>query len=241
MGHYFGYKPDKPDTRDFIYKPTLAVEKLPTMVDLRKTCSPVRDQGQLGSCTWQSMVGFREFQERLTDDKFIPLSVLFGYYNTRVDEGTEDEDSGCYLRDCWKQLQKVGTCANKYWPYDISVFDEKPSDEAYASSIWKITTYHRLNTLTDVKTHLVEGLPVVIGFTVYESFENIGSDGVMPMPTAWESVLGGHAVVVVGYDDSKKWFIVRNSWGNSWGDAGYFYMPYEFVTPNDVSDMWAAV
>jgi len=240
MKHFYGYIPDKEDKRDFLYKAVLPAETLPSMIDLRKQCSPIRDQGQLGSCTWESMVGFREWMDKKATNKYTTLSVLFGYYNTRVDEGTPNEDSGCELRDCLKELNQVGTCPNKYWAYYISRFAKKPSANAYAHSTYKINAYHRLNTLQDVKVCLANGSPVIIGFTVYESFENISSNGIMPMPNPYEQVLGGHAVVVVGYDDTKQQLIVRNSWGKHWGAKGYFYMPYKFVTSDDVSDMWSA-
>ncbi|MDR3572849.1 MAG: C1 family peptidase [Anaerolineaceae bacterium] len=246
MKHSYGNIPSKPDIRDDLYNFRtlgLAQEALPISADLRKYCSPVRDQGQLGSCTWESMTAFREFVERKVKVAKPTLSVLFGYYNTRCDEGTSDQDSGCELRDCWKQLQKTGTCLTKYWPYSIKKFAKKPSANAYSNSIYKISSYHALSSSNDIKTCLASGWPVVIGFTVYDSFESdaVAATGIMPMPKRGEQVLGGHAVVVVGYDDSKQWFIVRNSWGKTWGDKGYFYMPYQFVTAQNVSDMWTAL
>jgi C1A family cysteine protease len=60
------------------------------------------------------------------------------------------------------------------------------------------------------------------------------------MPKHSESVLGGHAVVCCGYDDSKQVFICRNSWGKNWGDSGYFYMPYQYLLARNLSsDFWA--
>jgi C1A family cysteine protease len=233
-----GYIPSKADLRDEGYRFSAAPQAvLPSMVDLRKQCSPIRDQGQLGSCTCEALVGLLEFNQK----PLVTKSVLFPYYNTRLAEGYPNEDSGCEPRDVFKSAVTDGDCANKYWPYYITRFSRKPSANAYAKAIYHVASYHTLAGLRDIKAVLAGGHPVYIGFTVYSSFEDAGiaKTGIMTMPEKDEEILGGHAVLVVGYDDSQQWLIVRNSWGLNWGVKGYFFMPYTFVTKTNVSDMWS--
>jgi C1A family cysteine protease len=104
----------------------------------------------------------------------------------------------------------------------------------------QITQYQRVDnrSVEAIKTPLAEGHPVVFGFSVYDSFESdqVAKDGVVPMPQKGEELLGGHAVLAVGYDDGSKMFIVRNSWGPKWGREGYCMMPYEYLTNTDLAD-----
>jgi C1A family cysteine protease len=241
--HYYGMIPSSPDERDSQYHFRtlgLRAEVLPTVVDLRKYCSPIRDQGQLGSCTAEAMIAWLEFQERKLVQPKITLSVLFMYYYSRLAEGTETQDSGCEPRDVMKVCQSIGTRANRLWPYYISRFSKKPSDAAFAAPKYSIHSYHRMSSLLDVKTCLASGWPVYIGMTVYSSMESeeVSKTGVLPMPQPGEKVLGGHAVLIVGYNDTQQQFTIRNSWGKSWGSAGYFFMSYAYLTPENVSDLW---
>lgn len=236
----YGYKPSPKDERDFIYfSPTI---QLPDSVDLRSQTSPVRDQGQLGSCTAFAIgTGMREFLQIKNKGKSSVLSPQFLYYEERRLEGTVNEDSGAYPRDGFKTLLKKGICLESKDKYNIYKFTKKPSLLAYVNALsYKIKAYHRLNTLQDIQTCLAGGYGVVIGFDVYESFESIGSDGLMPMPQPGEQLLGGHAVFVVGYRVDNN-LIVKNSWGTGWRDAGFFYMPFNYVTSQNVSDIWTAV
>jgi C1A family cysteine protease len=240
MTHKYGYIPSKPDTRDYKYVRAVPIEALPPVVDLTSKLSPIRDQKDLGSCSWEAMVAFLEFNQK----PLITKSVLFGYYNTRLGEGAPNEDTGCEPRDVFKSAQKDGDCANKYWPYWTCRFNKKPSTKAYTNAIYHITSYHALTNLHDIKACLASGSPVYIGFTVYSSFESeeVAKNGIMPMPVDGEEILGGHAVVIVGYDDNKQRLLVRNSWGKKWGVKGYFYMPYGYINhPGYVTDIWAIV
>jgi C1A family cysteine protease len=134
-------------------------------------------------------------------------------------------------------------CSETDWPYNIDKFKDKPTDNCYSFALSHKTIDYRAisQNLDQLKSALIEGFPVVFGFSVYESFESeeVAKTGYMPMPKPNEKILGGHAVAIVGFDNSKKIFIVRNSWGSGWGDKGYFYMPYDFiVNPNMASDFW---
>jgi C1A family cysteine protease len=239
----YGWVPDLPDQRDYLYAAMRRIPaRLPSKVDLRPTCSPVEDQEALGSCTANALAGALEFLERRDKVSFIDMSRLFIYYNERVIEHTVRSDSGAMIRDGIKTLTKQGACSEKRWPYTISKFTLKPSAACYTQAMQhQITSYHRILRLNEMRACLAEGFPFVFGFTVYESFESaqVARTGVVRMPKPGEQVLGGHAVMAVGYDDSKRRFIVRNSWGTVWGINGYFTMPYDYLTDRNLSDdMW---
>ena len=149
------------------------------------------------------------------------------------------QDNGAMLRDGIKALASKGVCSEKQWPYVISKFARKPCVCCYIKALsHKITSYYRLNTLNDMTSCIDSGFPFVFGFTVYDSFESdeVAKTGIVKMPTATESVLGGHAVMACGYDKGKKLFLVRNSWGSDWGQHGYFQMPFDYMTNRDLSD-----
>ena len=239
----FGWTPDLPDHRDVLYGVVRRVPaKLPKRADLRPTCSQVEDQGNLGSCTGNALAGALEFLERKDRVSFIDLSRLFIYYNERVVEHTVKSDSGAQIRDGIKTLAKQGVCSEARWPYVESKFTAKPPATCYTEGLkHQITSYQRILTLDEMRTCLADGYPFVFGFTVYESFmtQQVAKSGIGTMPKKGEKVVGGHAVVAVGYDDTKKVFIVRNSWGTSWGLGGYFTLPYAYLSDRNLSDdLW---
>ncbi|HLK30381.1 MAG TPA: C1 family peptidase [Puia sp.] len=240
-----GWIPDIPDHRDLTYATSLSVmKKLPATIDLRSQCPAVYDQGQLGSCTANALAGAYEF-DRIKEKKkdFMP-SRLFIYYNERVIEHSVSSDSGAQIRDGIKTLNKQGVCPESEWPYNIAQFAVKPTAKCYSDAKKnEIQSYQRLDNtnLMLLKSCVSEGFPFVFGFTVYESFMSaaVAKTGKMPMPEAGEKVEGGHAVMAVGYDDTKSVMIVRNSWGTGWGAKGYFYMPYAYITSaNLCDDFW---
>ncbi len=236
----YAWKPDVPDQRDLIFKVPKKLA-LPTRVDLRPFMSAVEDQGDLGSCTGNAIAGAIEFlmNKTLPKSSYADVSRLFIYYQERVLENTVNEDSGAFIRDGVKACAKWGACSEIVWPYDISKFAKKPSTKAYQDALKrKITKYQRVTSLEALKTSLANGYPVVFGFSVYESFESyaVANTGIVNMPSKRESLLGGHAVLCVGYDDASKRIIVRNSWGTEWGMAGYFTLPYDYITNSNLSD-----
>lgn len=239
----YGWIPDLPDQRDKPYSLLAAIPGiLPDFTDLRPHCSPVENQLELGSCTANALAGNLEFMKKITLKKILNFSRLFIYYNERTITHSVDVDSGASLRDGIKTLAKLGACPETDWPYDISQFTKKPTDEAYKDALeYQITAYYRIISLDQMRSTLANGFPFVFGFSVYESFEteHVAKTGNIPMPGNKEHLIGGHAVVGVGYDDSKKYVIVRNSWGTNWGDKGYCYMPYDYIAnPNLASDFW---
>jgi C1A family cysteine protease len=243
----FGWVPDLPDARDHLYAaPPQYLTSLPTKVSLRDQCpKDVYDQGQLGSCTANAIGAAFEFgllKQKAQD--FMP-SRLFIYYNERVMEGTVDTDSGAMIRDGIKSVSKQGVCHEDDWKYDISQFAQKPPENCYTEAEkHQVSSYQRVTrVLNQMKGCLAHGYPFVFGFSVYESFESdaVARTGVVPMPDiAREQLLGGHAVLAVGYDDADQRFLVRNSWGEGWGDGGYFTIPYAYLTDRSLaSDFWA--
>jgi C1A family cysteine protease len=245
MNRKYGWKPDLPDGRDFKFSMAApAPVSLPPSANVRNLCSPVEDQGSLGSCTANAWVGLLEFLEFKCQVAFSDLSRLFVYYNERVIEGTINEDSGAYLRDGAKALAQYGVCDEKAWPYIVKKFTKKPCSKQYRDALQrKISVYRRLENITDMKACLAAGFPFVFGFSVYESFESeeVARTGNANLPGPTEQLLGGHAVMAVGYDDATGRFTIRNSWGSGWGEGGYFTLPYAYMESRDLSDdFWTA-
>lgn len=262
-----GYLRDLPDLRDYttdsdtvktiLAKSALlksALKAVPSSTDLRAWCSPVENQGNLGSCTAHAAVGMLEYYQRRTFGKHIDGSRLFLYKTTRNLMGWTG-DTGAYLRDTMKALVMCGVPPEQYLPYVIAKFDDEPSAFLYAlADDYEAIKYYRLDpagasrstTLNTVKSYLAAGLPSMFGFTVYSSIPPSGDGkGEIPFPTLGEKVLGGHAILAVGYDDAKKIgktkgaLLIRNSWGSSWGMAGYGWLPYEYVLSGLANDFWA--
>jgi C1A family cysteine protease len=240
----YGWIPDLPDERDHMYAaPLRFLSALPPSVDLRRHCPAVYDQGMLGSCTANAIAAAIEFdrlKQKLPD--FVP-SRLFIYYNERAIEGTVGLDSGAQLRDGIKTVASQGVCPEPEWPYDIAKFARRPPAKAYTDAATdRAVSYQSLvQDLNQMKGCLASGYPFVFGFTVYESFEGavVRQTGHAPMPAPRERAIGGHAVMAVGYDDARQWFLVRNSWGPRWGMAGYFTLPYSYLIQAVLSkDFW---
>jgi C1A family cysteine protease len=202
-------------------------------------CSPVENQSHLQSCTANALAGALEFLEKKDLGRYTDFSRLFIYYNVRDMEHSVNCDTGTQIRHGIKSLAKFGACPETLWPYDIAKFEYKPSPRCYTSALnHQITSYYRINGIREMRQCLAEGFPFVFGFSVYESFfsKNMLRTGVLNLPKKTENLIGGHAVMAVGYSEAKKRFLVRNSWGTRWGQKGYFTMPYDYLSNTNLSD-----
>ncbi len=242
---WYGWVPDPPDPRDHIYAaPGQVVVALPSAVDLRRGCPPVYNQRSLGSCQANAIAGAVEFDliKQKMKRVFVP-SRLFLYYNERVMEGTVKSDVGAAVRTGIKSVAHQGDCPEKLWPYVIKKFKVKPSEKCYKNALkYRAVEYQRVDRdLDQFKGCLASGFPFVFGFTVYSRFEGPEArrTGILQMPSPSEKVVGKHAVLAVGFDDSIQRFLVRNSWGADWGMKGYFTMPYQYLLDDELSsDFW---
>jgi C1A family cysteine protease len=244
----FGWLRDLPDHNDahFRMPPLLSAAALPRAVDLRPLCPPVYDQGQLGSCVANATAGAVQMVNiREGTPNYPEPSRLFVYYETRKIEGTIASDAGSMPRDAMKVVSKVGVVSEALWPYDTARFATQPGPPA----IYKQAERHRVtkylkvdgSNLSAVRACVAARNPIVFGFAIYESFvtDRVRSSGVMPMPLPGEALLGGHSVVIVGYDMARQAALCRNSWGPSWGLGGYFWMPFFYLTDfQQCSDFW---
>jgi C1A family cysteine protease len=241
----YGWLRDLPDQRDRkcrVPRGAQAATALPPSVDLRPQCPPVYDQGDLGSCTANAIAAALEYDATRQALPVVMPSRLFIYYNERVIEGTVGSDSGAQIRDGIKSVAQWGDCPETEWPYDVSLFATQPPQSCYSDAATHLAlVYESLDQdLNELRGCLAAGFPFVFGFTVYQSFESeaVAQTGLVPLPGWFERPLGGHAVMAVGYDDASSRFTVRNSWGPGWGDQGYFYFPYAYMTGRLSSDFW---
>lgn len=267
-----GWLPDYPDFRDYteehedvnnILTPTgliKAAKSLPAAVDLRAWCSPIEDQGSIGSCTAHAGVGIVEYYEKKAFGKYIDASRLFLYKVTRnLSHWTGD--TGAFLRTTMGALVLFGAPPEEYWPYKIADFDREPTAFCYAfAQSYQAIKYYRHDPpgtakdilLNRIKKYLAAGHPSIFGFTVYSSLGQADNSGKIPYPCKGEKIEGGHAIVAIGYDDKIKIknsgscgkettgaLLIRNSWGTGWGDGGYGWLPYEYVLKGLAEDFWS--
>jgi len=218
-------------------KPSTIQEK-----DLRKSWPAIYDQGQIGSCTANAFCAVFNF---LNKHKPFEPSRMYVYYKERwiESQGGVVSDSGAFVEDGCQWVSSHGVCSESQWPYDINNVNVAPPSQCdQEAEKHKIGKYFRLtmdaNLKSSIKQCILNGYPVLMAFGVYNSFFSTGSDGLCPMPNPEhyedyddpvDPLEGGHEVAILGFDDSKKLFMVANSWGTSWGDQGFFYIPYAYV------------
>ncbi len=235
----------------------------PTTVDLRPWCSPIENQKNLGSCTANAAVGVVEYFQRRAFGKYLNGSRLFVYKTTR-NLMQVTGDTGAWLRNTMGALVLCGVPPEKYWPYTdkTPAFDKEPSSFVYSvGDNYQAVQYFShdpqganvptATVLTSVKNYLAAGIPSMFGFWGFPSFDSCNVKGGIPYPCPGEQAQWGHAIVAVGYDDAKKIkntqcnktttgaLLIRNSWGTVWGDAGYGWMPYDYVLDGLALDFWS--
>ncbi len=243
----YGWIPDLPDHRDLEYKISSKRVILPESYDLRKIkiMPEVLDQGEIGSCTANAAASAHLFCKlnSSSTNSVTNVSRSFIYHYERVLEKTYPSDSGAQIRTAIKVLSKYGACAESLFPYSEDTYNKKPTAKMNKDALNRqILKYKRLTrSLTSFKKCLYFGNPFLFGFTVYSSIDNISkTNNVLALPNESDDMEGGHAVLAVGYDNTMNSFIVMNSWGKDWGDNGYFYLPYEYLTNTNLSDdFWA--
>ena len=270
-----GWLPDYPDFRDYTIEnasvnamlATVGAEKplkggLPATADLRPWCPTIENQGSLGSCTANAGVAMVEYFERKAFGKHVDASRLFLYKATR-NMLHWTGDTGAFLRSTMGAMALFGVPPEEYWPYIVADYEKEPSAFCYAfAQNYQAISYYRLDPtgtlattlLNQIKTNLAGFLPSMFGFTVYNSYTQAATTGKIPYPTAGEKIVGGHAIVAVGYDDNMKIknanpgakettgaLLIRNSWGTAWGIAGYGWLPYEYVLKGLATDWWSLI
>ena len=229
----------------------IIIEKVTTItaVDLSNNCSPIKNQGSIGACTSFATVANMEYIEKKSNIRLDILSEKFTYYVTRVNILNQDtSDSGAFITDTIKAVVKYGACLNKTFPYDND-FTKRPPQKAYDEATkYQAITYAKFDdaytidvsrlstTLNMIKTNLAAGFPIICGFVCYSNIF-IAKNGVIPAQNG--EIIGGHAILLVGYDDNKKLFKFKNSWGTSWGDKGYGYISYDYYLKGDMFDLWS--
>lgn len=235
----YGWHPDLPDNRDYSFRKLVKrITKLPPVASLRENMPPPYDQGDLGSCTGNGIARVLQFDRIKQGLENWTPSRLFIYYFERQEEGTVKQDSGAQIRDGIKAVASFGAPPESLWPYDVSQFTDMPNTAVLTEAKkHPAVLYGRLdNSKLAIQQSIAGGFPIVFGFTVFNSFESeaVARTGKVSMPKAGEQMIGGHCVVIVGYDASGV--TCCNSWGTDWGDAGYFHMPWAYVTSGTLAD-----
>lgn len=238
----YGWKKQPDDYRDWKFNLDVADVSFPAAFDLRNDMPPVWDQGNTNTCTAHAAGAAYEYQlnqQKLQD--FMP-SRKFLYYNERLLEGDTSQDDGATIRDAVKALAQYGTLPEHYWPFSEDV-RKAPDQASYQIAIKNVVTSYEAvqQSHTFIKAAIQSRHPVIFGFLVPQSFEeeSVASTGVMQASADTERTVGGHATLVVGWDDTRKAYLIRNSWGPDWGIGGYFWMPYEFLLDDQKAfDFW---
>jgi C1A family cysteine protease len=240
---------DQPDPRDFKFLKTTHWTEL-SPIDLRPFCPPVRSQSYIGSCTAFSATQLFDFVRKKNKLVNWKPSPLFTYYATRKFANLQDQDSGASVREALKSTARDGVTMERYWPYDIGKYRENPPEEAWINAEKHQTLeYFRVDDF-DKSVFLGclnDGYPFIFGIYLYSSFNSFQTvlSGIVPMPDLQnEKRIGGHCMMAVGWKKieqegvEKEYLIVQNSWGDTWADKGFCYIPMEYVMSNDTFDFW---
>ena len=240
----FGWHKDEIDRRDHPFLPELhGASILPQKIDLSTTpyeLQPVFDQRPLSSCSAHAISAMFHFVNAKEGRPPVLPSRLFVYYNERKLENTIPTDSGAQIRDGIKTIAANGVCDETDWPYDVAKFAQAPPDACYANAqAHRTIEYFSIaGKLASLKSCLAAGYPFVFGMSVCSNCTapEFAQTGIGTMPGPNDTLLGGHAVMAAGYDDSAQTFLLRNSVGSAWGMKGYFTLPYAFLESRHLTD-----
>jgi hypothetical protein len=235
-----------PDTDDDFddrpFRSALAADKLPRSVDLRRWMTPVEAQGDIGSCTSNALGSAIEYLIYRQTGTVADVSRLFLYYNQRLFRGKVREDPGSSIQLAVRVASRLGVPHEGMWPYHPDLFAVQPPDAVYRAALeHRVVDYSRVPVdLHSVRACLAGGFPLAFGANLFpSSWEHTGKTGEVKMPKPGEKDDGGHAMLMVGYDDAERVFVVRNSWGPEWGDGGYCYVPFDYLmNPEWVRPFW---
>jgi C1A family cysteine protease len=242
---HLGTGRDSVSPLDWKFRPHASVvRRLPPVVDLRRHCPPVYDQLHLNSCSANAIAGalrYDELKEGRAD--VASPSRLFIYYNERVLAGVIRTNSPVSLRDGYRTVSKIGSCSERMWPYHPRRFRREPTPACFhAARRHRAIAYYRIRrSMTQLRACLAERFPFVMALAVHQSMvaPAVRRTGIVPVPGRRDRLRGGHAVLAVGYDHARRLIIFRNSWGRTWGDDGYGYLPYAFFASPDLTwDFW---
>lgn len=248
MSYRLNLRKDRPDDRDFPFLCSLnpldlkrgLLKLSSSSIDHSKLMSPVKDQGESGSCVAFATAALKEWQEQKEhaaevaagkrnhrDEAYYDLSESWIYWSAKKIDGWPNEE-GTSIRYAMKVLNKIGVPCEKAWPYSDRV-KGKPAAWASLVARWSLVgSYYRINNLEELKTALRKG-PVVIGIGCFEEIFNVDSTGIIPMPKNSTYCYGGHAVCACGFDDSTGLIKFKNSWSSLWGNEGYGFVSYEYI------------
>ena len=244
MNRHFGTGRDRRSALDWKYSPPAHVaRRIPERVDLRRHCPQVYDQLHLNSCSANALAAALRFDEIKERRRAPEPSRLFIYFNERVVSNCVSQDEPVSLRDGYRTIAKFGACSEEMWPYRVRRFRRRPTPACYrVATRHAAIEYYRIERgISHLCACLASNYPFVFALAVHRSFlaRHVKRTGVIPVPTRRDRFVGGHAVLCVGYDRTRRVFIIRNSWGPGWGDHGYGYLPYRFITSSALSwDFW---
>lgn len=243
-----GWLEDPPDPNDpkfeLMRTRITPVESTSTYdIDLRQWCSPVEQQSNAGSCVANAAVGGIEMRRIRNGLPHVDLARLFVYFNARVGNNTTGVDNGSYPKLALESLTRLGVCKESLWPYDTTKVFARPTWSAYRDAYaYKINQFYRITAAGETRhNQIIEALrshhPVIFGVQVWESFRKC--TGVVTMPTLLEKKLGGHSMLIVGVDIANRMYLIRNSWGTDWGEAGYARMPFDYLEIGNAGSFWS--
>ena len=221
---------------DKIYTPKNNSSVFKDFIDLRSYMSEdVESQGMIGSCVTNAITSAIEYISNRATKQFFPMSRLFLYYTARSYEKENGKitDEGCSIVKALLAAQSQGICLESAWPYYTEKVNAKPTAYAFVEAEkYKIDEFLKINpVLDDMLSCLSDGYPFIFGLKITDSFGKLG--GIISTPSQEEErsdVHSKHAMLCVGYNLEKQVFIVRNSWGKEWGDKGYCYIPFDYMT-----------
>jgi len=229
---------DPVDERDIPMSVLLPRITAPAEIDYTVRMSPVRDQGEEGTCVaFAAVVGVKEYQEHEEHRRLIPLSPRYLYHLCKEADGIP-QGEGTYPRVAMKILAERGVCREDCWPYRPYQTDDSCPEADDQARRYRVRTYGRLSGTGQMETSLSLNGPFLAGVEVFPAWFSAPS-GRIPEPAEGEESLGGHAVCVVGYSRRGDYFKFKNSWGPGWGDNGYGYITYSYLDRYCL-DAWTA-